>query len=76
MGARGGNTTEHQQHMFYEEMTHIIFQLSSNIIKKQPYIFACKICIWKAQGVPQYNNAAYPKNSTGNPSEQNTKNND
>ena len=38
-----GNSNKHLQHRFYEDLTKIIFQLSSNIIKYAPYLFFCNI---------------------------------
>ena len=31
---------------FYEDLTNIIFELSSNIIKYAPYFFCCILKIW------------------------------
>ena len=36
---RRGDSNEHPQHSFYEDLTKIIFELSSNIIKYAPYFF-------------------------------------
>ena len=36
-----GDSNEHPQHRFFEDLTKIIFELSSNIIKYAPYFFCC-----------------------------------
>ena len=47
---RRGDSNEHPQHRFYEDLTKIILELSSNIIKYAPYFFCCVAGFLHADG--------------------------
>ena len=40
-----GDSNEHQQHRFYEDLTKIIFELSSNIILFLLLVFMCDCAV-------------------------------